>query len=372
MDGSAVGGLDANGLGYNNLLYMAVILEHLKEPGLDESPLFLIEEPEAHLHPQLTLLLADYLSNKTPGSKTPQTIVTTHSPTLAAAVPPSRISVLFSKPDSREVFCHGLCKAAMSDKEQRELRRMMDITRATLYFAKGVILVEGISEALLIPALALRLGHDLSKLHISVIPICGVDFETFHKILDPTVLGTPVSIVTDADPEVPTDLAWQDALPKSENGEFCKSDRTKKVLELFGGRENIKVCCSQVTLEYDLAEAGEANALTMAEVWESCFVGKPGTFNKAAVLQGGGSRKERALTAWRGICRASHTGSKADFAHRLTEALSANQGENSTFANFQVPSYLRDAIEHVVKSATPASLGTTPNENPLDGTTISA
>ena len=203
MDGSAVGGLAANGLGYNNLLYMAVVLEHLKEPEADESPLFLIEEPEAHLHPQLTMLLAEYLSNKTPGSKTPQTIVTTHSPTLAASVPPCRVSiVLFSHPDSKEICCNSLSRAGMNDKEQRELRRMMDITRATLYFAKGVILVEGISEALLIPTLANRLGHDLSKLHISVIPICGVAFETFRKLLDSAVLGTRVAIVTDADPEV--------------------------------------------------------------------------------------------------------------------------------------------------------------------------
>jgi putative ATP-dependent endonuclease of OLD family len=368
MDGSAVGGLGANGLGYNNLLYMAVVLEHLKEPEADENPLFLIEEPEAHLHPQLTLLLADYLSNKTPGSKTPQTIVTTHSPTLAAAVPPSRISVLFSNPETTDICCHGLSKARMSDKEQRELRRMMDITRATLYFAKGIILVEGISEALLIPTLAARLGHDLSKLHISVIPICGVDFETFHKVLDPAVMGIHVSVVTDSDPEVPTDVAWQEAMPKVENGQFLQSDRTKKVLSLFAGRPNIKVCCSQLTLEYDLAEAGDANGLVMGEVWESCFVGKPGTFNRNAVLQCG-SRQEKALAAWRGICRASHTGSKADFAHRLTESLSARQAETWTITGFEVPAYIRDAIEHVVKGATASASGPIQDENTVNGTT---
>jgi putative ATP-dependent endonuclease of OLD family len=53
MDGTPIESLDANGLGYNNLLYIAIVLEHLKSPEVDECPLLLLEEPEAHLHPQL-------------------------------------------------------------------------------------------------------------------------------------------------------------------------------------------------------------------------------------------------------------------------------------------------------------------------------
>ena len=284
MDGSPIGELDANGLGYNNLLYMAVVLEHLKDPYPTENPLFLIEEPEAHLHPQLTMLLADYLANKTPGSSTPQTIVTTHSPTLVANVPPSRVHVLFSEPTTRLIKCNAIAQAGMDVKEDSQLQRMMDVTRATLYFAKAAILVEGISEALLVPVLAKRLGYDLAKLHISVIPICGVAFETFKKLLCPDVLGIPIAIVTDADPPVPTTGNWKDAMPAFENGTFKICDRTKKLIRLFDGHPTVKVFNSTLTLEYDLAKAGEENALVMAEAWESCFVGTAGTFNKQKVL----------------------------------------------------------------------------------------
>ena len=283
MDGAPIGELDANGLGYNNLLYMAVVLEHLKDPYPTENPLFLIEEPEAHLHPQLTMLLADYLATNTPGNRAPQTIVTTHSPTLAANVPPSRVHVLFTSPRTQQTQCNAVSTARMDAKEDGQLQRMMDITRATLYFAKAAILVEGISEALLVPVLAKRLRYDLTKLHISVIPICGVAFETYGKLLGPDVLGIPIAIVTDADPPVPTIGNWKDAVPESENGAFRLSNRTKKLINLFAGHPSVRVFHSQLTLEYDMAEAGDGNALAMADTWESCFVGTAGTFNRQKV-----------------------------------------------------------------------------------------
>jgi putative ATP-dependent endonuclease of OLD family len=353
MDDAPIGSLSANGLGYNNLLYMAVVLEHLKSPDPDECPIFLVEEPEAHLHPQLTMLLANYLANKTPGASTPQTIVTTHSPTLAASVPPNRIQVLFVDQIGRKSQCNSLANAGMDQKEQGNLQRMMDITRATLYFAKGAILVEGISEALLVPVLARRLGHDLAKLHISVIPICGVAFETFRKLLDPNVLGIPIAMVTDADPPVPIDAAWKDATPESDNGIFKLSDRTKKLLDIFVGHQTVGVYSSKLTLEYDLAEASDENAEIMAEVWEGCFDGVPGTFNRSQVKMAGPDRAAKAVAAWRGICRAKHSGSKAEFAHRLAALLEESNNAEFCPLTFRVPRYIRDAIEYVVARATP-------------------
>jgi hypothetical protein len=56
------------------------------------------------------------------------------------------------------------------------------------------------------------------------------------------------------------------------------------------------------------------------------------------------------MVAWRGICRAEHTGSKAEFAHRLAERLCEKENSGEWKFTFDVPTYLRDAIAHAVTS----------------------
>ncbi len=150
--------------------------------------------------------------------------------------------------------------------------------------------------------------------------------------------------MSDADPRVPKNVAWKDAIPETENGDFKPSDRTSKLMSTFAGHPTVKVFPSKLTLEYDLAEAGDENAAVMAEVWESCFVGTPGTFNKALVDAAGNNRNDKALAAWRGICRAEHSGSKAEFAHLLAAEI-----EDKSDLNFETPKYLKDAIKYVVE-----------------------
>jgi len=346
MDDVPIEDISANGLGYNNLLYIATVLAHLEQIGTDETPLLLVEEPEAHLHPQLTVLLAEYLNTLTEKKKPPQVLVTTHSPTLAAHVSPSRISVTYIDPKDKAFRCNSLIDAAMSEIEERELRRMMDVTRATLYFAKGIILVEGVSEALLVPALARRIGCDILSRHISVIPICGVAFNTFNKILAENAIDIPVSIITDGDPPK-TSTDWTTAEPQKDNGTFIRSPRTESLFTLFNNRANVRVFSSSVTLEYDLAVAGALNPTLMAAIWESCFSGTPKTFNKAILAAAGQKLDDQALALWRGVCVADTSGSKVELANKLADALSIVENPGKFKHSFHVPPYIRDAVKFV-------------------------
>jgi len=347
MEDAPIASLSANGLGLNNLIYISIVLQHLKSISKEECPLLLVEEPEAHLHPQLTLLLSEYLSEVLPASKAPQTLITTHSPTLVTSIPVKKMHVLFRTRNDKSVKCNSLLYADLSDSENRMLQRMMDITRSTLYFARGAILVEGLSESLLIPILAKRMTVDLAKLQISVIPICGIAFGIFKKLLNPNVLGIPVAIITDADPPInrKKDGNWESDEPETEGGEIKISDRTKNLIKEYKELTNVSVFYSELTLEYDLAKAGDTNAALIANAWEKCFVGHPGTFNTKKVNESA-TTKDKALAAWRGICRADNIGSKADLAQNLADLLSikkADKWEN----DFTSPQYIVSAIEFV-------------------------
>ena len=134
-----------------------------------------------------------------------------------------------------------------------------------------------------------------------------------------------------------------------------KCDRLVKLLKTFADSEEVMVFPSEVTLEYDLASAGESNPLIMAEVWEETFEGKPGTLNQELVREAADAN-ERALRVWRGICRSEHSGSKANFSNLLADWLATQRLTEESKAQdqdervFEVPDYLQRAIRHVVPS----------------------
>ncbi len=345
MEAVALADISANGLGYNNLLYIATVLAHLEEISDSEAPLLLVEEPESHLHPQLTVLLAEYLNQLTAEARAPQVIVTTHSPTLASHLVPSRISLTFFDSQQKTIRCNSLVHANLEDYEEREIRRMLDVTRATLYFAKGLILVEGISETLLLPVLAKRMGINLLERHISILPMCGVAFGTFKKLLSESALNIPVAIITDGDPRRTT-KDWETAEPRMDGDKIERSARAKKLEVLFAGHANVEVFISDVTLEYDLAMAGQGNPSVMTQTWLDCFEGQPRTLNQALLDAAGTDLRNQALAVWRGICVADSAGSKAEFANLLADALAMEQ-DGQPAVPFVIPDYLQNAIKAV-------------------------
>ena len=188
--------LATNSLGYNNLLYIATVfaeLELIKDS--DIFTILLIEEPEAHLHPQLQVKFIKYLETLADTLPNAQVIVSTHSPVLASSVKIDRLIHLAGKEDSISSTMISQKDFDNSDAESY-INRWLDVTKSTMLFSRGIILVEGIAEALVLPKLAeivlqkynqnreepLRLASTLDAMGVSVININGINFKYFMKL----------------------------------------------------------------------------------------------------------------------------------------------------------------------------------------------
>ena len=345
-DDNLLEALDSNGLGYNNLIYIATVLAELEAKKSEPLRMLVVEEPEAHLHPQLQTLLATHLANQ---SDKVQTILTTHSPTIAAHVEPTHLAIMHR--DAKELrSIVRVDECGLNKRQERQLRRVLDVTRASLLFAQGVILVEGISECLLIPALAEYLGIHLGAKAVAIVPVGGVDFATIGRLFGDKKISAPLAIITDADPTIESPSKdWKEDLPRTDattgKPELCA--RAQAVLADFGAQSTVCARVSELTLEYDLAKAAIDNGLCMFDAWASCYSSKPKLLARAE-LEGLTTVDERALLLWRTICRGSPQHGKAELAQALAAML-----QDEKPPAFTVPSYIEDAIRHAARAPKP-------------------
>ena len=183
-----------SGLGSLNLLCIAaeLLLFYEANPGLK---LTLIEELEAHLHPQYQLRLLDYIREQ---EKLGQFILTTHSISVASNIPLEHLVVL--KGD--KAFPMGSQYTCCKPDDYQFLHRFLDATKANLFFAKGVIMVEGDAENLLLPTIAEIIGRPLHKHGVSIVNVGNTAYKRYAKIFerrDGQQMGVPVAVVADLD-----------------------------------------------------------------------------------------------------------------------------------------------------------------------------
>lgn len=195
------------GLGELNLLFIAAELILLKEQSEGGIKLALIEELEAHLHPQAQLRLINYLQAEY-NENGAQIIISTHSPILASKINLKNLILL--KNEKSYDLAEG--KTGLEKGDYLFLQRFLDSTKSNLFFAKGIIMVEGDAENILLPVIANIIGYPLEKYGISIVNVGSTAFLRYSRIMvrhNGSTIGVPVSVITDCDVK-PYELQTQD------------------------------------------------------------------------------------------------------------------------------------------------------------------
>jgi putative ATP-dependent endonuclease of OLD family len=340
--GQNLGRVELNGLGYNNLLYVSVLLtDFFKRRALSGPqgltlPVVAIEEPEAHLHPHLQKILTRYFAAGGDG----QVIVTTHSTHVSSSVDPSHIVVLHQEAPGvvRGVKVGKLFTGTSSlTRQLNALRKYLDATRSTLFFANSVMLVEGLAEAIVFPVIAEHcLGFNVDDKHISIVAVQGTGFRPFANLFGPDAIQRRCAIVTDADPDA-------GCFPLSENEPGYEPAARVTILqaEMEEAKAGyVRVFPNLKTLEHDLIVHGN-RPLVEEALRRAVDLSEKITDPKVATACGVPSADLRGFS--RAVLDAVGS-AKGAFAQALAGVIS----ERST--EFVVPDYIQDAFEFCVGS----------------------
>jgi putative ATP-dependent endonuclease of the OLD family len=187
--------VERNGLGRNNLLYISLLISQIIEEEKIRAEhkirdftafrFIAIEEPEAHLHPNLQNHLAENIQGIGKDKKHLQLILTSHSPHITSKLSLANTLVLFREGNiiKSHYILNGL--DAQQDKESiNYLAKYLDATKSTMFFSRKIILVEGIAEQLLMPKFFEKVtGTTLEKENCTVVNVNGVAFEHFLKVV---------------------------------------------------------------------------------------------------------------------------------------------------------------------------------------------
>lgn len=266
------GGIHELSLGGANLIFLTLkLLEFKYKKSRNTFANFLIiEEPEAHIHNHIQKSLFDKLEYEDT-----QIIYSTHSTQISEVSNVEKINILAKKLNCAEVYQPA---TGLASENINQIQRYLDAVRTNLLFAKGVILVEGDAEELLIPIMVKKvLGVSLDELGISLINIRSTGFENVAQLFHDNRIQRKCAILTDLDDAIcNTTIADGDseALKKYKKkvaGSKQKGLERKAKLDASEvGNQWIKGFYAKHTFEVDFVSEG--NEWVVKEIIEQVYI----------------------------------------------------------------------------------------------------
>ena len=348
----------------------------------------LIEEPEAHLHPQKQNTFFKYLN--TFDEKGIQLFITSHSPTITAKAKLDYLIVLQKQKNKISAFT--VSNSGLKPENKKYLEKFLDVTKSQLFFSNGTVLVEGISEALLLPTFAKKMSletdvpdkYDLDKNGIEIVNVGGVAFDPFAKLYNSPEankrLAAKCSLISDDDrglvDKKSFSLQGEIDIEKSELifktlkaiGVIDKSNRIQKIelddlvrfdaekvvirgvlegkIKEFSGHAknalalkvengNLDVRLAERTFEYELMIADKYNLRLMKSIYAK--------MHPETKFLGSDRKKEEKATEI--LEKLKSNKDKSEFAMNLSCALSEKV---HLLKRFVVPEYIQKAIQWVI------------------------
>lgn len=328
--------IDLLGLGHLNILYIAMkLVEFEVNRNRELLNIMIIEEPEAHIHTHIQKTL---FNNLQVTHTYTQVVMSTHSTHLSEVSDIEKVNVMKKVDEQTSLVMkptNGLDQFGADVLEYKGisfskiLSRYLDAKRSVLLFSKGVIMVEGDGEEILIPALVKKvLGVSLDEMGIGLINIGSVGFENVACLFDESRLQRKCSIVTDLD--VVVDGAKKSSQVAMDRG----ASRREKLSRLFDANPYVSAFYAPHTLEVDFASEDNNKRFVCAIIKRA--------YKDAAT-------KEKHVLAVKSGTEAERYDSVMTVAKNIKKGWYATLLAEKIDAGATIPMYILDAIAFVAK-----------------------